>query len=133
MDGEHWLLGYESVRQGFLQVSAAAVGANALFADLLRRRVTFYRTRMPLYASIIHTGGAPDWILARWMDILQGRREPKRGEPSREIPALNLIDRDLDRLARRDVPRDDAVNDLLDVFEDEEFVAMMAGEETYFP
>ena len=132
LDGEHWLLGYESVRHGFLQASAAAVGGNALFSDLLRQGVTFYRTRMPPYASIIHTGGAPDWIVRMWMDVLQGKREPKEGD-ARGIPALGLVGQDLARLGAMERPRDDAVADLLDIYGEEEFVTVMAGEEAYFP
>lgn len=36
LDGEHWLLGYEAVRQGFSNASATAVNSNMLFQDLLK-------------------------------------------------------------------------------------------------
>jgi hypothetical protein len=64
LEGEHWLLGYEAFRQGYLTGSGAAVKANPLFSDLFNSNVTFYRSKLPAYASIIHPGGAPEW--PRW-------------------------------------------------------------------
>ena len=79
LDGEHWLLGYEALRQGFLTESQAAVGSHSLFNDFLQRRVTFYRTQLPAYAAVVHPGGAPPWILSLWLDLVRGT-EPRPGQ-----------------------------------------------------
>ena len=80
LDGEHWLVAYESVRQGFRPVCENMVGANPLFADMLARKITFYRQKMPAYASVIHQGGAPEWVVARWLDVVTGRVQLSDGE-----------------------------------------------------
>lgn len=74
-DREHWLLIYETVRHQFLTVCASAVKSNALFSDLLKRKITFYRTSLPAYATVIHHGGAPDWIVRRWLLFLKAQTE----------------------------------------------------------
>ena len=79
LDGEHWLLGYEALRQGFLTESQAAVDSHPLFNDFLQRRVTFYRTQLPAYAAVVHPGGAPPWILSLWLDLVRGT-EPRPGQ-----------------------------------------------------
>ena len=68
LDDRHWLLGYEAYRQGFLSDSKGQVTSNALFSHLHKKGVTFYRTSLPSYAMIIHPGGAPEWIVRRWVD-----------------------------------------------------------------
>jgi hypothetical protein len=62
LDREHWLLAYESFRQGFLVESEQNIRANPLFSDLLAKSVTFYRTNLPAYSSIIHPGGGPSAV-----------------------------------------------------------------------
>lgn len=79
LDDAHWLLAYEALRQGFLTENRPAVQSNPLFADLLQRQVTFYRTELPIYAAVVHPGGAPSWILSRWLDLVRGE-EPRPGE-----------------------------------------------------
>ncbi|MPZ21216.1 MAG: hypothetical protein GEV06_25455 [Luteitalea sp.] len=80
LEGEHWLAAYESVRQGFRAVCATMVGSNPLFADMLARKITFYRQKLPVYASVIHQGGAPEWVVARWLDVVTGRVQPSDAE-----------------------------------------------------
>src|SRR5207247_4640236 len=80
LDGEHWLVAYESVRQGFRTVCENMVGSNPLFADMLARKITFYRQKLPPYASVIHQGGAPEWVVARWLDVITGRVQPSVAE-----------------------------------------------------
>jgi hypothetical protein len=122
LNGNHWLLGYEAVRQGFLKGSLAAVRANPLFSDLLRHRVTFYRVQLPPYASVIHPGGAPEWVVTTWLDILQDRIKPFRRDWSPQaMPILQAIQHDLARLPTAERSRDDTVTDLLDVFEESAF------------
>ena len=85
LDGEHWLLGYEALRQGFLTDSQAAVSSNPLFNDLLQRGVTFYRTQLPAYAAVVHPGGAPLWILSLWLDLVRGtERRPGQLEAAQQ-------------------------------------------------
>jgi hypothetical protein len=80
LDGEHWMVAYESVRQGFRTVCERMVGSNPLFAEMLARKITFYRQKLPTYASVIHQGGAPEWVVARWLDVVAGKVQPSEAE-----------------------------------------------------
>src|SRR6185312_13614450 len=40
--------------------------------------VSFYRTSLPTYASVIHPGGAPNWLLRSWIEKL--RADMRTGE-----------------------------------------------------
>jgi len=53
LDEEYWR-SYESVRQGVRTVCENMVGSNQLFADMLALKITFYRQKLPAYASVIH-------------------------------------------------------------------------------
>jgi hypothetical protein len=121
MDREHWLIAYEAVRQGFSNDSKPAVTSNSMFSDLLNRKVTFYRTRLPAYASVVHPGGAPDWVVSKWMDL-----SVRPGAPSAPMPAgapvPKPIEDDLKRLKSSPSSDRDAVVGLLDLF-GEEFAA----------
>jgi hypothetical protein len=106
LDREHWLIAYESVRHGFLSTCERAVKKNLVFSDLLGRGVTFYRTALPEYASIIHPGGAPEWIVRDWIEALTSKT-PRRAKIKRkrkvrdEEPALlKLMGKDVARLKR---------------------------------
>ena len=110
LDREHWLIAYESVRHGFLTVCAAAVNSNPLFSDLLKNNVTFYRQSLPLYASVIHLGGAPNWIVRQWLALLKGEVPDVDLGPSEAVPApaplMELIGKDYARVVGRSrVPR----------------------------
>jgi hypothetical protein len=132
MDGDHWLAAYEVCRQGFLPLPLAQVRANSLFSSLLDRQVSFYRTRLPSYASVIHPGGAPEWILTKWLSVLQGEKASDQETTLvTSYPALALVKQDLERLDHLEASRDEAVADLLDVLERDDFVAAMQGEEPY--
>jgi len=96
LDGEHWLLGYESCRQGFLNSTLPAVTAHRLFGPLHAAGVSFYRRQMPSYASVIHPGGSPEWIARQWIhDVLQNVDEETR------LPLLELIRGDVNALHPR--------------------------------
>ena len=69
LDRENWLFSYEALRQGFLTDSQPAVAGNPLFSEMHKYKVTFYRTKLPSYASVVHPGGAPDWVVRKWMDL----------------------------------------------------------------
>lgn len=115
LDREHWLITYESVRHGFLGVSARAVKKNPLFSDLLKRKVTFYRASLPPYAFVIQPGGAPEWVVQRWIALLRGEAVPTVGPAEREeSPVLALIREDLGSVGREPSSADDAVVRLLD-------------------
>jgi hypothetical protein len=100
LDGPHWLLGYEALRQGFLNDSATSVNSNSLFKDLLTNGVTFYRTKLPNYAIVVHPGGAPEWTVKLWLDLLQDRRpvSAEQAEVANSLAVVKLIGDDLQRL-----------------------------------
>jgi hypothetical protein len=117
LDREHWLIAYEAVRQGFLNDSQAAVEKHPLFSDLLAPRVTFYRTRLPPYALVLHPGGAPEWTVRLWMELLtKSDRPPKPGdEELRTNPVVRLVEEDLPKLEATAKTTDDVVAGLMDV------------------
>jgi hypothetical protein len=113
LDREHWLLAYETVRQGFLPVCGAAVKNNALFSELLKYKVTFYRRELPAYSSIIHPGGAPEWVVRKWLEFLSGLSQ-QAGEDPQASRLLAIIGKDLTKLERIATSSDDIIRDLLD-------------------
>lgn len=133
LDGEHWLLGYEALRHGFMSETASAVRANSLFSDLLDSSVTFYRLRLPPYASVVHQGGAPEWIVSAWLDSLSGRRPPVREEWSPErMPMLRIIGESLARLPEASRSKDETILSLLSALEPSEFpLSLDEGFESY--
>jgi hypothetical protein len=95
LDRDHWLLTYESSRQSFLQ-AAPAITTNSLFADMLAKQVSFYRTSVPSYASVIHPGGAPDWLLRRWVGQTLAPEAPDSAIGSGSAPSIPAeIERDI--------------------------------------
>jgi len=115
LDREHWLIAYEAVRQGFLNDSEPAVTGNPLFSDLLKHRVTFYRTRLPAYASVVHPGGAPEWVVRKWMDVSVTPETAAERMPA-NAPIPKSIEEDLRRLRSSPSTEDDAVAGLLGLF-----------------
>ncbi len=71
LDGAHWLLAYEAVRQGFIPVGRRQVERHGFFGPLLAADVSFYRRKLPDYAEIVHPGGAPDWVVKGRLKSLQ--------------------------------------------------------------
>ncbi len=114
--------GRSTVRQGFLPVCAAAVKGNRLFSELLKHKVTFYRRKLPAYASIIHPGGAPDWVVRKWLELLSRIPSEEGAETIQESPVLNMISKDLAELGRVPTSFDDVIRDLLDRFAPQEEV-----------
>jgi hypothetical protein len=98
LDGPHWLLGYEAARHSFLTTSVVNVKAHPLFASLLRKKVTFLRRKLPPYSSLIHSGGAPNWLVRQWYDRASG--VPVRHEPllAPEGPVAQLVATDAELL-----------------------------------
>lgn len=131
LDGEHWLLGYEAFRHGFLTDSAAAVNANPLFESLYKSNVTFYRTNLPVYASVIHPGGAPEWAVQQWITSL--RLKKLKGVKAKELqafPVLDLVRQDLERVSKKQASIEDAIAELLDLREPKA-TGLIAGVEPY--
>jgi hypothetical protein len=115
LDREHWLIAYETVRHGLLDVCKKSVKSNRLFSELLKRKVTFYRPTLPLYAGVIHPGGAADWIVRSWISYLTGKLKADAVVNYEEIaPILELINADLDKLGGSANSPEDTVVDLLD-------------------
>jgi hypothetical protein len=116
LDREHWLIAYETVRHGFLAVCASAVKGNPFFSELLKHNVTFYRMDLPAYATIIHPGGAPDWVVHGWIAALTGKPRDARGPAEREAesPILRLIEEDLEKVRGVPSSADDAIVGLMD-------------------
>ncbi|MHB8879733.1 MAG: RNA-directed DNA polymerase [Myxococcaceae bacterium] len=80
LDGEHWLLAYESARRGVPSVRARVQG-HALFGPMLAADVAFYRNALPAYAEVVHVGGAPEWIVKNWL-------KSKTFEPSQKVALM---------------------------------------------
>ncbi len=115
LDREHWLIAYETVRHGFLSVCDVAVKSNPLFAELLKYKITFYRTELPPYAAVIHPGGAADWVVRRWIAFLTGKPDLATSPEYQDLsPLLELIGADLQKMAHVTESYDDTVVDLLD-------------------
>lgn len=114
LDRDHWLIAYESVRHGFLSVCASAVKHNPLFSDLLKHKVTFYRADLPAYASIIHPGGAPEWVVRKWVALLTAATKDSTevGQSERESPVLKLIGKDLEKMAHLPSSPDETISNL---------------------
>lgn len=119
LDREHWLLAYETVRHDLLPVCAKAVKGNSLFADLLKNRVTFYRMGLPPYATVIHTGGAPAWVVKNWLAVLSGKRERMLTEEEERFASSamsKLIESDLKRMAQQFDDPEEAISRLIELF-----------------
>jgi hypothetical protein len=128
LDGEHWLLGHEALRQGFLADSASAVRANGLFADLLARKISFYRTVLPPYASVVHPGGAPEWAVQAWIKDI---RDPRRQRQRRKVRILELMRRDILGLEKVPGSGDDTIAALLDTVASRERTPAMTELQPY--
>lgn len=133
LEAEHWLLGYETVRHGFLLDSATAVKSNSLFSNLLKYQVTFYRANLPSYATIIHPGGAPEWVVKSWIDFLRRKKIKKeeRRVKTEALPILELLRKDLEKVPRKQVSVDDAISELLDSLEPKTATKLIARVESY--
>jgi Reverse transcriptase (RNA-dependent DNA polymerase) len=127
LNGDHWLLAYETVRHNFLTVCLAHVTGNPLFADLLAKSVTFYRRSLPRYAVLLHPGGAPEWSVVAWLKSLLRREETEKA--TRAVPLLELVMRDLARIG--ELPSEnvkDTILRLVGRLEDEAFPKPPADE-----
>jgi hypothetical protein len=133
LDREHWLLAYETVRHGYLSVCDAVVKSNALFSELLVQKITFYRTNLPSYALVVHPGGAPEWVVRKWMDVLRRPELADVGDLKKpeSAPMFEAIRKDFAQLKRTRATPDDVLADLLDIMEPTEFAALLGEEDEY--
>jgi hypothetical protein len=120
LDGPDWLLLYEAHRQNFLPIKPTALSAHPLFTDLLAKSVAFYRRKVPAYAAVIHPGGAPEWIVARWLTELRAPPPPQPSgppgaKPSEPMPVVVQIATDIKRLADLVGSNEELVARLLDI------------------
>ena len=110
-DGPHWLVLYESVRQGFIPGLASVITGNTLLSDMLAKGVAFYRTYLPRYATLVHPGGAPEWVVKAWLDA----EARKRSEGIAEQAIAKMIDTDLESVEREDKTVSDLARELIDM------------------
>ncbi len=135
LDGQHWLLAYETVRSGVLADCAKKVAAHPLFSDLLAKKVTFYRSALPRYAMLVHPGGMPEWVIRRWLDpILRGEIDAgayvRAAATTNEVAKAKIVE-DAARVAKPAQSVADLAVDLLDIMEAEQFASLV--EEEAFP
>lgn len=65
-DGADWLLLYEAWHHGYSTVNASVSG-NSVFAAMHASDVSFYDENPPAYAAVVQPGGAPEWLVKRWI------------------------------------------------------------------
>src|SRR5262249_59467961 len=89
---------------------------NPLFAEMLARKITFYRQKMPAYASVIHQGGAPEWVVARWLDVVAGRIQPsvEEAKAQEKIAVVTMLREAVPSAVKADETPQEAVATLLD-------------------
>lgn len=107
-DGDHWLLLYESVRQGYLPSLHGVVAGNPLLGDLLNKGVAFYRQSLPAYALLVHPGGAPEWVVSAWL------KAATSAEPATAEPIIQMIREDAESLETAGKTFFDLLLELLD-------------------
>src|SRR5262249_29151006 len=94
--------------KGYMPSLGSITGADSLFNDMLAKQVRFYRTTLPPYATVVHPGGAPDWLIKNWLT------QPAGGAPVPNVIAL--IKADLPTVEPEGKSTDDLVRSLLDRF-----------------
>lgn len=115
LDREHWLVAYESTRHGFLSVCTPAIAKNPLFSDMLKKKVTFYRTKLPPYAGIVHSGGAPEWLIRLWVDSLRETADTVTPSAEAQTHVLRLIEDDVAKRPNLPDSTEDTISQLMDI------------------
>jgi hypothetical protein len=76
------------------------------------------RSEVAHYASVVHPGGAPDWVVRKWMDAsVKPETAAERMPASAPIP--KSIEEDLRRLKSSPSTEDEAVAGLMDLASDD--------------
>src|SRR5256712_1685812 len=118
LESNDWLLLYEGERLGFIKPSPPAA-KHPGFADMMAKKVAFYRDTLPPYASVIHPGGAPEWVVQKWVTHpveKKGKGAPKKGaKVPKPTPIVAMISKDVAKVAPETSP-DDKVIKLLDAW-----------------
>src|SRR6266849_4706580 len=74
-------------------------------------------TRLPRYAAVLHPGGAPEWVVRGWLDLIRrertGGERTEAGRPEGEVFAA--VERDMTQLASVPATIDEALEILLDI------------------
>jgi len=103
-----------------------------LFSDLLKNDVTFYRTSLPVYAAVIHLGGAPNWVVRQWLTLLKGEAPDSDVAPEQSValpkPLMDLIGKDYAKLGEPSESPDEAVIELMEAAVED---AEAEGADTY--
>jgi hypothetical protein len=94
------------------------VKSNPFFSDLLKNKVTFYRKAVPPYGMLIHPGGAPSWVVRRWLALLAGDAQSGNEEAEKndvaQLPLIRLIGKDFAKVKEPAQTPDDAAIELLE-------------------
>ena len=113
-DREHWLLAYESARHRLL-TPTSAITSNPLFADMLSKDVTFFRTELLPSALVLHQGGAPEWVVRDAVRAAVAAQTKKRKQPeSKVIPIVARMIADMANIVAPGASPEDLVLELLD-------------------
>jgi hypothetical protein len=131
LDGSHWLAAYEMTRQQYVAKPNPAIASNSLFSAMLARGVSFYRRALPSYAAVIHPGGAPEWLLNRWIKVARDpERQAERAELAARIPVFRQLVTDIGRVPLT-ATDEDAVQELVAGREGEDFTERFGVFEPY--
>jgi hypothetical protein len=72
-----------------------------------------------MYASVIHPGGAPEWVVKQWVTLLTSKPksadELQRKRAALAAPLLRLISGDLAKRVEGDETAEDSIVSLMDV------------------
>ena len=107
---QHWLAVYECVRQG--HTANALLSGDPIYAAMLHRDVPFYRTALPAYASLLHPGGAPWWLVRAMLLAARGESTPQT-EFVADSPIVALLQRDVATATTENQTLEDLVARLL--------------------
>jgi len=84
----------------------------------LRSKITFYRTKLPAYANVIHPGGAPEWAVKQWIEFLQKKPEETAQRLFKyRFPTLALMEKDFQQVVQKEISVDDTISELIDTLE----------------
>lgn len=81
---------------------------------------------------VVHPGGAPEWTVRLWLDVLQERREvpEKLAEATRKLEVVKLIAEDLQSVEAGEKSREETLAALFDAHAPE-LAELLADAEPY--
>ena len=110
LEGADWLFLYEGERMGFIKPTPSA-SKHPVFGDMLAKGIGFYRSALPPYASVIHPGGAPQWVVEKWLAVPEPKKgkkpkaAPKKPTP-KPSPIVTMIVKDTAKMPKNLLPKD---------------------------